>query len=743
MWYPAVMRHGIGIDDDHLSGATLTSDGLGTAVSEAAGYEAVNATTADENTSWKPSAAGVNKLRIKLAETEDIGAAAVAVTGMDGPDDCFRLRSAAGGMEKPSAPLQAGTTAVDTAETADWTLGILARLEPLNLTTATDDIAEIRLTGASSTSTRLVQIAVGAAGNPLIRLERMGGGANEQDFTSAGQIDTCRPFVIYVSFTDTGGSGGDATVYLSNPALGTITSIGTVSTAVAFGSGTVRAAISGNHHVGRLELWNRALTAAEVAQFAPFARVATDSQLEIGLNVTETTGTTLADITGGHDMTIGAGTYSVITNPLAAYNPEPRPRHQPWRKRHAIGPRTADVTTSTDLDASPLFSVAMWIRFPSGPTFGVGEPEVIYFGTDKTSGNYEWTLDMRTTGQLRAYVGRYAGGEVNMDIAAADIMDGDWHVVSLVCGWAGACSLGLDGFEQDTATASAYTANAASKLVFRDMAGAVYDFAGPVIIAQRPYTHAELYAICTGSAPVIPGVGSAVPLHYRLTEGTGTTAANGGTEASGDLTVASADWLANACDNLEPGPKRDPAKRIAATAWEIADGANHASDEVLLEIYSAGVPVVYAVCLAEVIWPSVMSSTVNADGAITARAGSIDGPSPERSRTGALFGGPEAIGRRPQVSLSMLTEDEAAELVAWIARAPQTWYQGAVVASKWIAIIHAPSDSRHWQWADLCAIILPEMPREEYVAAPAFPGTAAALERSLTVTGRQLFCDLT
>ena len=719
------------------TGITAYKDGLQAAASAATGYPVTDLETIRQDTGWRPadSDPANSKLLVQLDSQQSVGAVVAAgLEEMTGADDAYRIRTFKEWGEKPCLPLVAGTTADGgITETASWTLAVLCRLNPMALLAASDDILELRNHATTSdNTTRLVQLAVGAAGNPLVRLERMGGAANEQDFTSAAAIDDCQPFILYVSFADAGGSGGTATVYVSDPGTLAMTSIGTVSTTDTFGSNALRFSTSGNHYIGRIELWNRALSADEIDVYAKSLRELADvnAGLMAGINVTEDSGTTSADISGnGHTLTSAAGTYTTISNPVGGYQPVPRNRHQPWRERpilKCVKDGAGTVQTDADLSASPLMSFGLWIRTRKAAS-SVSAEIRFGFGSSTTSVDWRFDFNVGSVGIPRLLVSRYSAGNVTAQ-SSLRIDDHVWRYMTGRIDWAGAVSIGFDGTETGSGTgAPAYTANAVSRMSIH--AGSMdMDIAGPIILTRRPMSHAEMYAAGNGSAPMLPGETSdpALYLHYSADENSGTTLTNGADSSVGlqTITSSSASWVANGIENPSPGSQiGSMADRPWQAAWEIAEGENLDTDEILLEIFApnASTLTVYSLFIFEIVWPEV---------GITGGQDSGAGPSVDITSVGVQRSEPGDTGRDVSYAFAALTQAEASNIYHHCLEARRTRRAGATSPMRPVALIYRAEDVS--EWAERCAILIPDIPRKQLDA------SQLTWEWALTVGGREL-----
>lgn len=663
------MPTGISLDSATRLGGTWEKDGIGTAVSEAAGTDADNLETVAPEDIWSPADTDPANSRLHFTADADfdLGQATLAgLKGMTGNDAAVRIRADDRFMEDHCIGLTSGSTAVDITETASWTLSWMGRLAPGGLQASTDDICEVKLTGASSNSTRLVQIAVGAAGNPLIRLERMGGATNEEDFTGAAQIDDCAEHQIDVSFADAGGSGGTATVYLDG------TSIGTVATTETFGSGTVQITTSGNHYVGQVELWNVALSATELAIFRGSRRDGRENDLECGLNCNEGSGTTVTDVTGGHNLSLSAATWDTIRNPSARYEVAAQPPWQPWRRRNALQCNSAGagtVQSGTNLSTSPIVHIMALLRFPN--LAGSTTPQLIRFGTAATASNYAWNLSMRNNGQLILEANRHhASSEVTIFSDNA-LDDGAWYRVSALIGWGGAMSMSIDGTAQaDTDTAPTYSAQSSQRMTVH--VGS-YDFdIGYLLVSSRPYTHAQADQILQGVTPVLP-TDPGVELLYHFHEGSGTsipnaTGAAGG--SGGDLTITAtpgdAQWLTDKIENTSAGITRvDFSALTGPTVTPRApSNTNVRARYVLIELYDPEASTISlgSVLLWKMLWPAVGGT----EGGGEPPGIQLVGPSYDYSKAQMPASDGVDPNDIPSLNLSLLTDAERAEVLHYL-----------------------------------------------------------------------------
>ena len=305
---------------------TSEKNGLGAAISEATGFEITNAKNYSPDVGWKAADADPDNTRTleTLSAVKPIAAIAVAIDGMDGPDDAVRIRWDSDFVEKPSAALVAGDTPDQAiTETASWSWIIFGRANPLQLL-EDSAIAEIRTTGASSDTTRLVQLLVGDTGQLRVNLPRMSGSADVVDTT--GQLDDCLPYWIEIHFTDAGGSGGNAAILLNGVQVGTLATTVTFASQPATG---VRLVSSGNHYLGGMRFFDDVLSAAQAMLYRYSLRTGKELDLEAALNLEETSGLTGADATGnGNTITFASDPgWATITNPRPDHNPEAAARN--------------------------------------------------------------------------------------------------------------------------------------------------------------------------------------------------------------------------------------------------------------------------------------------------------------------------------------------------------------------------------------------------------------------------------
>lgn len=712
--------HGVAvISQTTEAGVTSVKDGLGTAASAASGYPVTDLETVRQDTGWRPadSDPANSRLLVQLDSQESVGA--VVATGLEemtGPDDAYRVRWAKDFMAKPCLPLVSGTSpAAGITETASWTVSALVRFEGMSFLASADDVFELRNHATTSdNTTRLVQVAIGAAGHLLTRIERMGGSANEQDWTAGAQVDDGSFHWLDISFADASPSASTATVYLDG------TSLGPLSVTPVFGTNTLRLSVSGNHHIAGIWLWDSALSAAELTAFRHTLRDGNEDELAHGWNVSETSGTTVADIKGGETLTIGAGTYSTATNPGAAYSPAAKPRHQAWSRRASLD--TGNVsTTSSDRTVSPLFHVFGWIRTLRGKP--ATEPTQAYLGTASSDGNNDWRIALRPTGTFRVYIDRFGAGTKNVT-STTDISDAALYRFSFWVTWGATGSLAINGIEEDTVTGlNAYSASAVSE--FSILGSSQVEF-GPIVISRRVRTHAEADAILLGTAPLIPGEMSDPEdaLFYPLTEATGTTAANRGSASGGDMTVVAADWQPNALSNPSPGSQvGNMADRPWQAAWEIAEGANHDADEILLEIFApdAATLTVYSLYILRVVWPEI---------GVTGGQDSGTGPDVDITSVGVQRSEPGDTGRDVSYVFAKLTHAEASNIRHHCLEARRTRRAGATSPMRPIAIIYRAEDAS--EWAERCAVLIPDLPRKQ------LDTSQKSWEWALTVGGREI-----
>ncbi len=736
------VHHGVGVVNHAIAtGITSYKDGLETAASAATGYPVTDLETIRQDTGWRPadSDPGNSRLLVRLDNRRPVGAVvASGLEEMTGPDDAYRIGWAKDWMEKPSLPLIAGKTdlAVDPIPHAgSWTLAVLFRAEPLGLTSALASVAELRNHATTSTDTTVLgRVSIGATGGVKLDLPRFGGSANATDIGTNTVNDT-RPHIIYVSFDGTVGPHGTATVYLSSPSAsgpGTISSIGTLAALNAFGAQNMCMASSGNHHVGRLEVWDVALTAAQISSIAGKARSIDDPGLVCGLNVDVAdvaADPVVADVVGpdDHDFDLdsGGGTYGVIANPLGLTGPV-RPRYQPWRTRPLFrihSSSAGEVKSGATLKSFPTMTFGIPFQQALPPASSANILKYTVGAAD-----YDAIINIETDGTAKFFSRRGGGAQASVT-GNTNLCDGVLRFLSFHIGHGEEMSLAVNGVaEGGTDTAPAYAASAGSTLELGDGGNAAdFETCGPIFVVARYLSPSAAYAAMTGTVPLMPSDPDVYVLH-SLAEGTGNpaNALGAGAGTAGDLTITTAagTWIANGATNPVPGSQVGTmADRPWQAAWEIAEGVNHDADEILLEVFapSAATLTVYCLYPWEVIWPEI---------GITGGQESGAGPALDITSVGVQRSEPGDTGRDVSYAFAALSHAEASNIQHHCVEARRTRRSGATSPKRPIALLYRSEDSS--EWAERCAILIPDLPRSQLDV------SQMTWERSLTVGGREL-----